>query len=220
MAYRNDCHFDNGPDIVEPGNEMQGLEGSSSTGGFNSQSWLSAEQSMSGMTPSSGSMNGPAGNGAPGLSSGHGGNGHNTSGSGDDATDLTPASNTAGNDGATSSTNGGGTGTGPDGSRPSHLVAGQLGDSGQGSYQASPVSPHQNMMGQGEQSQFFGDPGSFGMTPQTSGFGMGSSGWGDMSGQGDMQPVGDGVLRALINMGPMSAMDLSTWNPTNENMRR
>ncbi|KAG5915522.1 hypothetical protein E4U42_008010 [Claviceps africana] len=26
-----------------------------------------------------------------------------------------------------------------------------------------------------------------------------------------MAPVGDGVLRALMNMAPMDAMDLSTW---------
>lgn len=237
MAYRNDCHFDNNPEIVEPGNEMpgmdgmDGMEGSSSTGGFNSQSWLSAEHSMSGMTPSSGSMNGPAGNSTSGLASGHGDGGHAASGSQDDgaATDLTSGSNSAvgnGNNGASSSTSGGGNGPGSGPESRSHLVAGGLADSGRGSYQASPVSPHQNMMGQGEQSQFFGDPGSFGMTPQAAGFGMSSGPWGDMagqgdmSGQGDMQPVGDGVLRALINMGPMGAMDLSTWNPTNENMRR
>lgn len=221
MSYRNECHFGERPELVDQSNEMQGMEASSSTGGFNSQAWLSAEQSMSGMTPSSGSLNGP------GLASGHGDTSHKTSGSQDDGTaaDMAPTSNTAvgsnnsggGSGAAKAGTSGGGNSAAGPANR-SHLVASQLADSGQGSYQASPVSPHQNMMGQARQNQFF--PASFDITQQTGGFGISNASWGDMDGQDDMQPVGDGVLRALINMGPMNAMDLSTWNPTNENIRR
>lgn len=216
-----------GPDLVEATNEMQGMEGSSSTGGFNSQSWLSAEQSMSGMTPSSGSMydkNGPATSGGGGLGGGHNDNSNQgSSGSQGEgsSTGLTPNSN-QGAGTASSAANTAGGGKGPE-SRP-HLAPGQMSDSGRGSFQASPVSPM--MPGQadlsgGGQSQFFADPTSFGLSAglneQAGGFGMSNS-WGEMPGQNDMG--GEGVLRALINMGPMNAMDLSTWNPTNENMRQ
>jgi hypothetical protein len=68
---------------------------------------------------------------------------------------------------------------------------------------------------------FFGDPNNFAMstamTDQQGDFGM-TGGWGDMHAQNTM-PVGDGVLRALMSMGPMDAMDLSSWEAANETMR-
>ena len=49
-------------------------------------------------------------------------------------------------------------------------------------------------------------------------FGM-SNGWthsGMQAGQaGVPAPVPDGVLRSLMNMGPMDAMDLSSWDSGN-----
>jgi hypothetical protein len=236
MAYRNDLQFmeiseqpnaGDGSELVETTNEMQGMEGSSSTGGFNSQSWLSAEQSMSGMTPSSGSMydkNGPATSGGTGLGGGHNDSSNQgTSGSQGEgsSTGLTPSSN-QGAGTASSTSNTGSGGKGPE-SRV-HMAPGQMGDSNRGSFQTSPVSPlmpGQTGLNSGGQNQFFADPTSFGLggglSEQAGGFGM-SNGWGEMTGQNDMG--GEGVLRALIDMGPMNAMDLSTWNPTNENMRQ
>lgn len=63
------------------------------------------------------------------------------------------------------------------------------------------------MNDQGQQQQ---QQGAFSMTTS----------WGDMAGQAGMPQVGDGVLRALMNMGPMDAMDLSSWDQNNENMRQ
>jgi hypothetical protein len=39
--------------------------------------------------------------------------------------------------------------------------------------------------------------------------------WQDMSSQPGMTPVAEGVLRSLMNMGPMDAMDLSSWDSGN-----
>lgn len=73
---------------------------------------------------------------------------------------------------------------------------------------------------------FFGDPRGFGMgtsglasgqrysvgETQVEGFGMSPGSWEGMPGQGGMTPMAEGVLRSLMNMGPMDAMDLSSWN--------
>lgn len=42
-----------------------------------------------------------------------------------------------------------------------------------------------------------------------------SNNWQGMPSQGGMTPMAEGVLRSLMNMGPMDALDLSTWNSTN-----
>ncbi|KAL2756152.1 hypothetical protein ACRALDRAFT_1034169 [Sodiomyces alcalophilus JCM 7366] len=73
---------------------------------------------------------------------------------------------------------------------------------------------------------FFGDPrgfglGTSGLAPgqrfavggtQVEGFGLSPGSWGGMAGQGGVTPMGEGVLRSLMNMGPMDAMDLPSWN--------
>ena len=41
--------------------------------------------------------------------------------------------------------------------------------------------------------------------------------WGNFQGTPAIPPPGEGVLRALMNMGPMDAMDLSSWDTANEN---
>ncbi|KAG7143533.1 Citrinin biosynthesis transcriptional activator ctnR like protein [Verticillium longisporum] len=43
-------------------------------------------------------------------------------------------------------------------------------------------------------------------------YGMASNGWPGMPGQTGMTPMSEGVLRSLMNMGPMDAMDLSSWD--------
>lgn len=91
------------------------------------------------------------------------------------------------------------------------------------SYDASPSSAPQTLTstagveGQGN----FYDPNGFPMPAQAvppaqrypvqqaqMEFGM-ASGWGAMQ---TGQPVAEGVLRSLMNMGPMDAMDLSSWD--------
>lgn len=214
MSYRNDTCFTK-PDgaerterreVVDPnggggggGGGMQGLEASDSTG-FTSQNWLSTDQSLSGTTPTSGGMydnkNGSVG--------GHGVNGENMGSADGQSNRPTPNSSTnSGKD------NGSG-----------HLGPGQMGSSGHNSFKASPIPQHQNVMGQG----YFGETAAAGfplqasMGEQQGSFDM-TGGWGDIQGQAAAAQVGDGVLRALMNMGPMSAMDLSTWDPGHENMR-
>lgn len=229
MAYRNECEYmksrgddgnpASGPEIVEPRSGLPGLD-SSTSAGFNSQAWLSAEQSMSGMTPSSGGMYDKSGPG--GGHGGSSGDNQGTSGSPDGGQPggLTPNSScNGGRDGAAESRG--------------HLAPGQIGGSGRNSFRASPISPHQNLMDPGDlggptQGTFFGDPANgFAVSSnmneqqqQQGGFGMANGGWGDMAGQQNMPQVGDGVLRALMNMGPMDAMDLSSWDQGNENMRQ
>jgi hypothetical protein len=233
LAYRNECHFmktvgDNGnpaeaPDLsidpsTDPSSDMQGLD-TSNSGGFNSQSWLSADPSaMSVLTPSSGGMY------------------DKTTGSGDTQPGLsnTPDAGHSGGPTPNSSTNSareGGVDT------RGHLSSGHMNGSGRNSFQPSPVSPRQqqhqhqqqnsmmgtNDMSGGHQQTFFGDTTGFSVSPtihdQQNGFGM-SNGWGDMQNQAGIPQVGDGVLRALMNMGPMDAMDLSSWDQGNENMRQ
>lgn len=223
LAYRNKCNFmkvagedgnpTTGPEIVEPQTGMVGLDTSNSTG-FNSQPWLSAEHSMSGMTPSSGGMyDKSASGGGPST-----GDNQGTSGSPDgQSSGLTPnSSSNGGREGGAESRG--------------HLVPAQMNGSGRNSFQASPISPQQNLMGAGQadlsggnQGNFFGDPSGFAVSPnmneQQGGFSM-TNGWGDIQGQQGMPQVGDGVLRALMNMGPMDAMDLSSWDQGNDNMRQ
>ncbi len=89
-------------------------------------------------------------------------------------------------------------------------------------FRASPMSPPQNMLNggpvpvePGSHQNFFaanGYPMPAGITNQQ-GFAMGT-GWGDMNNQ-----QSEGVLRVLMNMGPMEAMDLSSWDSGNEPMR-
>lgn len=105
--------------------------------------------------------------------------------------------------------------------------------SGSTSYDASPSSAHQTLKSQAGvdgQSGFY-DPGGYPLSgqPVAQGqrypvpqapmeFGM-SNGWthsGMQAGQaGVPAPVPDGVLRSLMNMGPMDAMDLSSWDSGN-----
>jgi hypothetical protein len=104
-----------------------------------------------------------------------------------------------------------------------HLLPGRMQGSGAESFQASPVTPNQNLMsgagvdvgGHG----FLGDANGFAMPGLEDQQGFSANAWGDLPTQGAMPPVGDGVLRALMNMRPMDAMDISTWDTGAEELR-
>jgi hypothetical protein len=113
-----------------------------------------------------------------------------------------------------------------------HLGAGHMGGTGgNNSFQASPIALQQNMMdpvSAGSNQALFSDHAGFPMATGSMGGGGGqheffglASGWvGDqMQGQPGLAPGGEGVLRALMNMGPMDAMDLSSWDAGQEGMR-
>lgn len=237
LAYRDDCHFlkvpgDDGSaqDLVDAQRASQGPV----AGGFG-QAWFSAEQaSMPGLTPTSGAMHHERG-----ASTGGGPLSGFGEGCGDKAeTRKSPETGLSGGPTPKSS------GAGSDGR--SHLAPGPGMGGGSGcessSFRASPMSPPQSMMGQGAgldaggAAGFFGGPGDFATMaggamgggtgggvgvggPQAgAGFGMASNGgWPGIGGQAaGMPPLGDGVLRALMDMGPMDAMDLSSWDSGND----
>ncbi|PTB47155.1 uncharacterized protein TrAFT101_012009 [Trichoderma asperellum] len=220
LAYRNECHFmkttgDNGnlataPDITEPTTDSQSMSTSNSNN-FGNGAWLSSDQQMHVLTPNSGSMYEKNVPGSGGLSGFGDGLDQDTSGS----PGVQSAGRTPNSSGGTSE------------ARPPHLGPGQMSNSASGhdSFRASPISPQQTMMNHGGMDNngaqgFYGDPNSFTMAsgmgmPQTP-YGM-SNGWAGLTGPAaGMQPVGgEGVLRALMNMGPMDAMDLSSWDSGN-----
>ncbi len=104
------------------------------------------------------------------------------------------------------------------------LAPGPLNTSGRNSFSASPVSPNQNIGNQAEMersvSAFFNDPdNSFsmgtGMTPMMTAETPGNeftvpAGW-EIPGQTGMTPGAEGVLRTIMQMGPMETMDLG-WD--------
>ncbi|PNY24060.1 transcriptional regulatory protein, partial [Tolypocladium capitatum] len=216
LAFRTECHFmkmsgDGGnlataPELVEPPNDNQ----APARGGFG-QAWLPADHQS---IPSSGTMyeKNESTNGGP-ISGFRESNGdqQDTQGSPEagQSNGPTPNSGSTGSD-----------------VKP-HLAPGSMGASGPDSFRASPISPQQNMLGQahgmdaGSHQGFFGDPNGFAMAPsmggqQGGGFAMPSNGWVDMNGPAP----GEGVLRALMNMGPMDAMDLSSWDSGNDTHTR
>jgi len=211
-AYRNECNYMNPsdndinqpgpPDIVEPNNDMPSMS-VSGDGNFGAQAWMSSEQHIpSILTPSSGATFEKTGSGSRTVS-GFGdmtGDGQDASGSPDAMQSNRPTPNSS---------------TGSD--QRNHLAPGQMNRSGVNSFNASPMSPNQNMMNpgvlDGSTQGFFADTSGFGMPTsldQSGGFSM-PDGWADIHGQAGVPQVGEGVLRALMNMGSMDAMDLGTW---------
>lgn len=105
-----------------------------------------------------------------------------------------------------------------------HYVTGQVPQVSQdmNGYRSS-ISPPQRNVGQYGGQPFFPGAGSGYPVPQSvegQQFPVGN-GWTQMGsgGQAQAEPMGEGVLRALMNMGPMDAMDLSSWDSGNEPMR-
>ncbi|KAL2883515.1 hypothetical protein SGCOL_001198 [Colletotrichum sp. CLE4] len=237
MSYRNECHFmktvdddgnaANAPNIIEPGQNDEGVPISASAtpnlGGPNG--WLSAEASLlygsnttsnlplhgNSLTPSSGSMYDKSGSSSGrvtgfGQSESSGDNNMSGSPDGDQSNRPTPNSNA---------------------SDPRVSMAGGLDGSGRNSFDANAQSSNNPRGGADANANFFNDAGGFGLRtgltpnqrfsmPDTPGadFGL-PNGWGDLQGQTGMTPVAEGVLRSLMNMGPMDAMDLSSWDATN-----
>ncbi|KAL2685013.1 hypothetical protein Neosp_006107 [[Neocosmospora] mangrovei] len=216
LAYRNECHFmkmagDDGnpaaaPDIVEPpvGGDGQNM-GTVGDGSFGGQTWISADQQLPILTPSSGATYDKNGTGS-GPMSGFGdlgGDGQDASGSPDGVQSNRPTPNSS---------------TGSD--QRSHLAPGQMNGSNSNSFNTSPISPNQTMMNtgvlDGNTQGFFADPSGFTIPAgldQNGAFTM-PDGW-DIQGQTGVPQVGEGVLRALMNMGPMDAMDLGSWETRN-----
>lgn len=240
MSYRNECHFmktveDDGnaaaaPSIVEPEQSGEADPNSASTG-FGGQGWLSAEQPIpygtnnthslplhgNALTPSSGSLYDKSGSSSGrmtgfGQSESSGDNNMSGSPDGDQSNRPTPNSSSASE-------------------QRVNMAPGGLHGSGRNSFDASPVTAQQNMDPRGSadgNANFFNDASAFGIRtgltpnqrfsmPDTPGadFGMPHNGWGDLQGQTSMTPVAEGVLRSLMNMGPMDAMDLTSWDATN-----
>ncbi|WAO83376.1 Zn(2)-C6 fungal-type domain-containing protein [Fusarium falciforme] len=217
LAYRNECHFmkmagDDGnpaaaPDIVEPnvGGDGQNMGGTAGDGSFSGQTWISSDQQLPILTPSSGATFDKNGTGS-GPMSGFGdlgGDGQDASGSPDGVQSNRPTPNSS---------------TGSD--QRGHLAPGQMNGSNPNSFNTSPISPNQTMMNtgvlDGNTQGFFADPSGFTIPAgldQNGAFTM-PDGW-DIQGQTGVPQVGEGVLRALMNMGPMDAMDLGSWETRN-----
>jgi hypothetical protein len=239
MAYRNECHFlktveDDGnpavgPDLVEPENEGQKVD-ASATGGFTSQGWMSEQQipnresssnrglPMQGL-PVLPSVSGPMyeKNGAASSMAGFG-----QSESTADTNDMSVSPEAQSNRPTPNS-------SAASDHRPHGN--GHVNGSGPNSFETSPVSAHQaltspNGVDGTQQPSYYGDHNAFGISnmaqnqrfsvPSTavSGFDV-PNGWQDLSSQPGMTPVAEGVLRSLMNMGPMDAMDLSSWDSGN-----
>ncbi|KAF4971158.1 hypothetical protein FZEAL_9912 [Fusarium zealandicum] len=211
MAYRNECHFmkmagDNGnpaaaPSIVEPSGDAQNMA-TSGDGGFGAP-WMSSEP-LPIPTPSSGGTFDK--NGTMSGFGDLGGDSQDASRSPDgiQSNRPTPNSSIGGSD------------------QRSHLVPGQMNGSGPTSFNTSPILPNQTTMNpgmlDGSTQGFFADPSGFTMPTtldQHGEFTM-PDGWADIQGQtGGVPQVGEGVLRALMNLGPMDAMDLGSWETNN-----
>ena len=231
MSYRGEYNFQKGPGedevpvvpgLVEPHNDGTQRRTSNAATTFSGaqQPWLGADQPIHVLTPSSGSTydrNGSA-------SGGYG----EVNGESNDAS-LSPPDGSKSNGRTPISSNSGG-------SEPkSHLAAAASAMNGttrDQTYPGRPMASPQGMMnpGMGAGGQnFYGAAGGFampqGMAAQPApSYGIPNGGaWPDMSGQNGqpgMTPVGEGVLRALMNMGPMDAMDLSSWDSGHDNIMR
>ncbi|EGU89271.1 hypothetical protein FOXB_00224 [Fusarium oxysporum f. sp. conglutinans Fo5176] len=190
----------NQPDLVEPNHSVPDITTAEES--FATQAWMSSDQQLPILTPSSGATFEKTGSGSRTMS-GFGdvtGDSQDASGSPDGLTSNRPTPNSS---------------SGSD--QRNHLAPGQLNGSGHNSFNASPMSPNQTLMNpsvlDGSTQGFFSDTAGFTMPTnldQSGGFSM-PDGWGDIQGQSGIPQVGEGVLRALMNMGPMDAMDLGTW---------
>ncbi|KOS20816.1 putative transcriptional regulatory protein [Escovopsis weberi] len=220
LSYRDDCNFTKGPENEDNAASTpdlpQGLNQSDALGlgpahanGYGAQSWVPAERKVPVLTPNSGSLyerNTAGSTTLCGFESGH-----------TDERDATGSPDGGHSAGRTPISSGGASDHRP------HAVA--MGPMGPGNtFQASPISPQQPVMtshsgadGRSHQAGFYPTSSGYVMAdmPSQHAFSM-SSGWGGMGGQvPGMQPVGEGVLRALMTMGPMDAMDLSSWESGN-----
>ncbi|TQV95932.1 C6 transcription factor Prf [Cordyceps javanica] len=197
LSYR-DCDYSKDdhakpPPVSEPSG--MGLPGSAAFGG---QAWLSVHQQMPMLTPNSGSMYDKPPNGSGHISSFGDVNGESTESPDGQSNGRTPNSSN-GSDGRTL--------------KQVSSAAAQMFASG-----ASPQFPstgahffspaQQPFQMQQQQQQMGGQAMPYG------------NGWDNITAaQQAANMQNEGVLRALMNMGPMEAMDLSSWDTGNEPMR-
>lgn len=237
MAYRNECQFlrgmeddgnpVNGPDITDTDNSAAGVSQTPSSTGLTSQSWHGDQTTSSLPTRERGPGNSPY----PHM---HGlmpmpGTGYemDTSSNGLSGTSPEGQSNRPTPNSGSSADQRGQNSLAP-GSAGLHRNS----SSGRTSFEASPAASHPKTA-QGDieaaasAASFFNDlpPGSgaFGLGPDVVGtgmtprFSMGDAGGGneyggwEMPGQTGMTPVAEGVLRSIMNMGPMDTMDIG-WD--------
>lgn len=209
------------PDLVDGQGDNAAARPPASGAGFGGQTWLSTEQaSVPVLTPSSGTMyekNGSTSGHVSGYEAN--GDGHDRQGSPEAGQSNGPTPNSSGA-----------------GSEPkSHLAPRPISGAGQDNgFHPSPISPQQNLMNQGppadvgNHSSFFPEQMAYAMghnlpNQQNGAFTVPQNWAPEMNGQApptNMTPVGEGVLRALMNMGPMDAMDLSSWDSGQDNAMR
>jgi hypothetical protein len=231
LAYKDNCDFlkpsgDDGnptgrPDIVESGQNS----GSQGTNGYDSARWLSSEQQQ---LPTRERSTGPdSGSNVmipPMMFANHrvtpNGGYVDTQSNGTNDMSVSPhpdSNRPTPNSSSASEQRNNST------SAPSRPVT----DSGRTSYDASPIGGNQTLGTQAEIDAatvaFFSDANNYGMPTQGTGMTPGrnyvlpdnqgnhyavSDGWAVMPGQTGMTPVAEGVLRHLMDMPPMDAMDL------------
>ncbi|OAA63973.1 binuclear zinc transcription factor [Cordyceps fumosorosea ARSEF 2679] len=196
LSYR-ECDYAEDEHTKPPAvSEPSGM-GLASSAAFGGQAWLSVDQQIPMLTPNSSSMYDKTGNGSGHISSFGDMNGESTESPDGQSNGRTPNSSN-GSDGRTV--------------KPVNPSAAQLFASGAspqfpdtGAHFFSPA-PQQFPMQQPQQ-----------LGAQTMSFG---NGWDDISAAQQAANIqNEGVLRALMNMGPMEAMDLSSWDTGNEPMR-
>ncbi|PKS07875.1 hypothetical protein jhhlp_006483 [Lomentospora prolificans] len=244
MAYRNECHFlrtgeddadpRNAPNLVDP--EGEGQIGNGLTPerqNFGNQAWMSDQQ----MAPAreSSSVQGLPMQGIPVMAQGSAPVFDKSSAVAAPIVGYVPGEGTAESNDMSTSPGGQSSGPTPNSStasEPKGRSGGQVNGSGSNSFNASPASAHQTIHTQSgvdtAQPNFYNAQNAFGISnpgippnqryavpqPPIGDFGM-SNGWNEIPTQAGMEPVAEGVLRSLMNMGPMDAMDLSSWESGN-----
>lgn len=230
MAYRNECHFSKTGDagekmaaqagVLEPLNQAGNVptdgpsngaaypfpSGQSSDGqasapnGYVPVAWLGSEEPAGLMTPNLGTLSSSSTRGSrAGFAE--------TSASGSHQDTVSGMDEGTSNSGCTPDT-------------------GHVSGRGGASFGASPSLSQANMMSQdgveaGPSASLFGYSIWGGVNEQQGMMDDGASnGWGGMQGAGEMSPSkGEGALRALMNMGPMDAMDLSSWEAAQDGLQ-
>lgn len=199
-----------------PVSEPSGM-GLPSNAAFGSQSWLSVDQQMPMLTPNSGSLYDKAGhgNGSGRISSFGDVNGGESTESPDGQSNGRTPNSSNGSDARMAAAKHSGASLFSTGASPQFSNHTGFFGVAQPSYEMQPQpQPHQQQQSQPQpqqqQQQHMGN--------QSLPYGM-TTGWETIAAQQAANIQNEGVLRALMNMGPMEAMDLSSWDTGNEPMR-
>lgn len=220
FSYRRETQYANSEEAQSPRDGSIDNSAAANSHAYG-QSWLSADGQMPVLTPSSGSIYDRHGGPSSGQVSGMGEASGDRDGM-ESPEGPTPKSNSSSGEARNQYV----TGQMNNGSGLNGMPNGTVGEG----YGAN-LSSSQHMVGTGSfRSQgpgFFSVGGAaFGMQqqiPNTNANGSYSmpNGWTEMNGGGRPQaePMQEGVLRAIMTMSPMDAMDLSSWDSNNEPMR-